>query len=118
MENLFFLEAKCAKTGSLFYIRYDFAADGVWVKTYGIKELPSDGGVSSGSTQQDVSRSRLGPQYKCPWCGNVNYVQCNRCKKLTCYDDSGRFTCRHCGSSGTVSGYIKNISTTRSGSGQ
>ncbi len=118
MANLFFLDAKCAKNGSPFYIRYDLAADGVWVMSYGVKELPSGEGTSSGSSKEDVSNSRIGPQYKCPSCGNRNFVECNNCKKLTCYDNSGRFTCKHCGRSGTVSGYITSISTTRSGSGQ
>ena len=121
MDKLFFLEAKCAKNKATFYIRYDLAADDVWCQTYGLKELPpkgEGGGYSVGGGQHDISSSRTGPQYKCPWCGDVNFVRCGKCHKLTCYDDSGTFHCAHCSNSGKVTGYIENIDVTHSGSGQ
>lgn len=49
---------------------------------------------------------------KCPDCGNTQYVKCNICHQLTCYDRSGHFTCAVCGNSGKVSGYINSLSGT------
>lgn len=46
--------------------------------------------------------------YKCPICGKRNFVQCKRCKKISCYDDSGWFSCAYCGNQGFVFGKIHN----------
>lgn len=35
-----FIPAKCNKTNKEFYIREDLAADGMWVRTYGITSIP------------------------------------------------------------------------------
>lgn len=106
------LPVKCVKTHRTFYARYDFAYDGVWVLTYGLKDMPSDTSSSSGSSgisKIDLSNSRIGPQYKCPYCGNMEFVLCGKCKKLTCYSGSGRFACDHCGNTGEVSGIIESL---------
>lgn len=118
MDNLFFLEVKCCKTKNTFYARFDYAADDCWALTYGLKNLPVGEKVSTGGSQQDISNMRTGPQYKCPFCGNVGFVKCNSCGKLTCYDQSGYFNCAYCSNSGTVSGHIEKIDVTNSGRGQ
>lgn len=33
-----FIEAECSQYNQKFYLRYDYAADDVWVQTYGVKE--------------------------------------------------------------------------------
>lgn len=48
-------------------------------------------------------------ELSCPLCGNRSFVKCGNCKNLTCYDDSGYFTCAICGSQGEVSGYIDSM---------
>lgn len=105
------LPVKCVSAHKTFYARYDYAYDGVWVLAYGLKSIPADGsGVSaSGMSKIDISNSRTGPQYKCPYCGNRNYVRCGRCKKLTCYSGNSTFTCDHCGNVGEVTGTIETI---------
>ena len=103
MDNLFFLEAKCAVCGKTFYPRYDLAADDCWVLTYGVKELPT--GMDSSNI--NINRRRTGPQYKCPWCGNTDFVRCGRCGKITCHDaNKDTFSCVHCGNTGKISGVI------------
>ena len=109
-----FMDIKCTKEKKLFHLRYDFAADDRWVLTYGIRDdvfKSMSESENSGKSQKtiDISEARTGPQYKCPYCGNDSYVRCGKCRKLTCYDDSGRFSCAHCGNSGKVSGVIKDI---------
>lgn len=106
------LPVNCVRTHKIFYARYDFAYDGVWVLTYGLKDIPSDTTGSSGSgsvSKIDLSKSRTGPQYKCPHCGNTEFVRCGKCKKLTCYSGSGNFVCDHCGNTGEVSGTIDSL---------
>ena len=106
------LPINCVRTHRTFYARYDYAYDGVWVLTYGLKDIPSDGIEQSsggGTSRIDLSNSRTGPQYKCPHCGNTEFVRCGRCGKLTCYSGSGKFTCDHCGNTGEVSGTIDSL---------
>ena len=102
------LPVKCASLHKTFYARYDYAYDGVWVLAYGLKDIPSDSSSTSvgGVSTIDISNSRTGPQYKCPYCGNREFVRCGRCHKLTCYSGGGKFTCDHCGNVGDVTGTI------------
>lgn len=44
--------------------------------------------------------------YKCPICGKRSFVQCKKCKKISCYDESGWFTCAYCRNQGFVFGRI------------
>lgn len=108
MKNLFFLEALCGKHKKVFYPRYDLGADDYWVLTYGVKTLPP--GHSSEGAQGpgiNIPRRRVGPQYKCPHCGNTDFVRCGRCHKLTCNPDGANsFTCAHCGNTGKITGTI------------
>lgn len=112
-KNLFFLEAKCAKTGRLFYPRYDLAADDCWVLTYGQKDLPAgQSAETSGSSGIEIKAKRKGPQYKCPWCGNISYVRCGACHRLTCFVHGEKYsTCAYCGEVGEVGGYITDRET-------
>lgn len=106
-----FVPAKCSITNRDYYVRYDYGADGRWVLTYGV--VPTDINPAernnSPITSIDLSNSRTGPQFKCPHCGNRDFVKCGRCGELTCYDGSGSFTCKHCGNQGKVTGHIKDL---------
>ena len=44
--------------------------------------------------------------FKCPICGKRSFVQCKKCKKISCYDESGWFSCAYCGNQGFVFGRI------------
>ncbi len=105
------LPINCVTAHKIFYARYDYAYDGVWVLTYGLKNMPSDrsGVFESEMSKIDISNSRVGPQYKCPYCGNTDFVRCGRCHKLTCYSGGGKFTCDHCGNVGDVTGTIDTL---------
>lgn len=106
---------KCVNTHRTFYARYDFAYDGVWVLSYGLKEMPVDttSAGEGGTAKVDISKSRTGPQYKCPHCGNKDFVRCGKCRSLTCWNGRGNFTCDHCGNHGTVSGTIDSMEGSR-----
>ena len=110
-----FIPAKCNKTGKEFYIREDLAADGMWVRTYGVTSI-SEGekGVSS-EIVIDYNNHRQGPQYKCPHCGNTRIFLCKDCGvKACCYDGSGSWYCPITGNSGSFS---SEAATSISGSG-
>lgn len=112
-----FLSVNCVRTHKKFYARYDFAYDGVWVLTYGLKDKPFDiisRDDSINVTQIDLSNSRTGPQYRCPYCGNVGFVRCSQCGNLTCHSGNGDFVCDHCGNMGIVSGTIDSLEGNRS----
>lgn len=118
MDKLFFLEVRCSETKKPFFARFDYAADDTWALTYGVRNLPAGESVSSGSSQQDISNLRVGPQYRCPDCGSVDFVRCGACGKQTCYKGTGLFHCAYCGNSGEVKGTIDTIDVTNSGNGQ
>lgn len=121
MKTLFFLKAKCASTHKDFYIRHDFAADDRWVLTYGVKELPSGGDIGGSGMQVDYSSVRVGPQYKCPHCGNVSFIHCGTCGEYTCHpsSDQKECECAHCGNKGQLSDKcIESVEAKNTGSGQ
>lgn len=51
----------------------------------------------------------VGRTYHCPVCGNKDIVRCGKCRRITCYDGKGHFTCAYCGNSGKVSGTMDSI---------
>lgn len=121
MKTLFFLKARCANTHKDFYIRHDFAADDRWVLTYGLKELPTSGDVSGVGMQVDYGSVRVGPQYKCPHCGNTNIVHCGKCGEYTCHpagEEKKDFKCAHCDLEGTINGHIESVEAKNTGNGQ
>jgi len=112
LSRTFVLPVNCCNVHSKFYARYDTDYYGDWVLTYGLKTVLTDVGIEqngSNSFDIDISNSKLGPQYRCPYCGNKEFVRCGSCKKYTCYSGNGRFICDHCGSTGEVTGTIKKI---------
>lgn len=63
----------------------------------GLKKIDLANGLYAGRT------------YHCPVCGNKDIVRCGKCKRITCYDGKGTFTCSYCGNSGRVSGTMDSI---------
>lgn len=119
MKTLFFLKAKCVNTNQDFYIRHDFAADDKWVLTYGLKEIPSGENVGGVGMEVDYTSVRMGPQYKCPHCGNRQFIKCG-CGGYTCHIGGGATTakCAHCGTEGEIRGSISSVEAKNTGSGQ
>lgn len=110
-----FIPAKCNKTGKKFYIREDLAADGMWVRTYGITSIPDSEKGNADEIVIDFNNHRQGPQYKCPYCGNKGIFLCTGCGvKACCYDGSETWHCPISGESGTFS---SESATSISGSG-
>lgn len=115
-----FIPARCNKTGKEFFIREDLAADGAWVRTYGITTIPSDSiSGDENETVIDYSNHRIGPQYKCPHCGNKLIFLCKDCgHKACCHDGSNGWYCPISGKSGSFSAEKATSITGSSGQGQ
>jgi hypothetical protein len=116
-EDTVYLEAKCAHTKAVFYIKYYKGADGVWVLMEGCKYLPQGEKTGNSAININVSESRTSPRYACPYCGNKSYVQCG-CGKLTCYSDQSELAyCAYCKTKSKINGSIENV-TGSGGKGQ
>lgn len=123
MKTLFFLKLKCAKTRQPFYVRHDFAADDRWVLTYGVKEIPRGENVGGAGMEVDYTAVRMGPQYKCPHCGNKSFVRCGQCGEYTCHpagSEQKDFKCAHCDHEGEISfdKFIESVEAKNTGNGQ
>lgn len=117
-NEVVFREIYCVKTRQLFHQRYDFAADDKWALTYGIKDsefVYMDSRHQSNKKKVDFSKLRIGPQYRCPYCGNDSFVKCGHCHKLTCYSGYGLFECVSCGRTGEVQGTIDSVEGSQGG---
>ena len=109
-DEAVFIPVKCRETKKMFYARYDFAADDRWVLTYGIPEdkMSDSCNEKSGKIGKvDVANGRTGPQYCCPYCGNIHFVKCGICGKLVCWGNESWFRCVYCGHSGEIQGVIQ-----------
>ena len=125
MSKVYFIKAFCGSTRKTFYMRYDYAADDRWVRTYGVKELTASDNASltSGCSDFDISNSRVGPQYKCPWCGNKRFWKHtsghNACDGITCWDGkTNDVICGSCGTNCTLGGGPVTKLSGTSGNGQ
>lgn len=121
MAKVYFIKAYCVNEHKPFYMRYDYAADDCWARTYGIKELTlSDSkSLTNSASDFDISNSRIGPQYKCPWCGNKRFWRHGACGSINCWDGRlNNVTCGNCGVTCTLGdGVVTTLSGT-SGNGQ
>ena len=119
MDNLFFVEIRCVNTNRVFYARYDYAADDRWVLTRGVTSIPAGQSAGGGASSVDISNSRTGPQYKCPYCGNTGFVRHGTCGKLSCKKAGAKqFKCAYCNEYGEITGTIKDYTRVTKGHGQ
>lgn len=100
------IPAKCSKHQTSFGIVLGIA-NGQLSACYGVEASKH---IKSGEKlcknflfTKGIKRSQT---YKCPICGNKNFVQCRICGNISCFDNSGWFHCAHCGNRGIVSGRI------------
>lgn len=80
-------------------------------RSYSVDVANSSGGGAKAEYKKINLTNGLyvGRTYHCPVCGNKDIVRCGKCKRITCYDGKGTFTCAYCGNSGKVSGTIDSI---------
>ena len=102
------LRARCTKADRDFFIRLEYEK-GAWWFVYAW-ELPSPAAGADGSEEVTLTFENglyRGADYACPCCQNRSIVSCGVCKRISCWDESKRFTCAHCGNTGEVTGVIQ-----------
>ena len=90
--------AKCRKRNGIYGMRAQKMEDGDWWRTWAFpieesrdyeKEFPDS------SLRGNLYNTKQYPG--CPYCGSVNLVQCNKCKKLSCWNGEDHLECPWCG---------------------
>lgn len=72
--------------------------------------ISTGSGTKAGYKKIDLSNGlHVGRVYHCPVCGNKDIVRCGKCRRISCYDGKGYFTCAYCGNSGKVSGTMDSV---------
>ncbi len=89
---------KCPKTKKTYGVRIEKKSDGDWYRTWAfpIKERQAK---SEGFDKTQVA-GNLYPTEEypgCPHCGSMNFVQCGKCKKISCWNGEENLHCDWCG---------------------
>jgi hypothetical protein len=104
--------ARCMADRSLFGMRMEQAARGLWMATWAFS-IPPDRAAREGYTETRVDGSfGMAEGYPgCPGCANRSFAQCNLCSGLGCSTGQGYWTCPHCGVGGPLEGSITSLSS-------
>ncbi len=91
------LLTKCTRSHKAFGVRVEKMEDGDWWRTWAF-EIRESTAKSEGFDKTPVRGNLYGTdEYPgCPYCGTFGFVQCNKCKKLTCWNDEKKLTCLWC----------------------
>ena len=90
--------AKCSKTGKLYGNRVEKKSDGKWHFTWAFK-LNQDIIKKEGYDKSTIVGSMVNDEsYKgCPYCGNPDWLYCETCGKMNCYDGEKKYqVCNWC----------------------
>lgn len=96
--------AKCSRCGQMFGITME-RTNGIWHCVWAFKISESSANAEGYGDEPVSGTVTLDAEYPgCPHCGNMGWVSCGSCKKLTCHGSEygGMFTCGWCGASGTT----------------
>lgn len=89
---------QCVKSRLLYGVRVQKMKDGDWWRTWSFpidKKRAKNEGYDKEQVQGNLycTDEFLG----CPYCGTKSFVQCNKCKKLTCWNGEKKLDCPWCG---------------------
>lgn len=88
---------KCPKTSQMYGVRVQ-KMNGDWWRTWAFPIKPANAkseGYDATPIQGALNETAEYPG--CPYCGKSRFVQCGRCRKITCYDGEESLTCPWCG---------------------
>ena len=89
---------KCPKSNQLYGMRTQKMSDGDWWRTW-VFPIDEARAKHEGYDQTQV----MGHLYHteeyrgCPYCGVKYFLQCSKCRKLSCYNGEKKATCPWCG---------------------
>lgn len=89
---------KCSKTKQLYGVRVQKMEDGDWWRTWAFpikSHIARNEGYDATPVQGNLNPTKEYPG--CPHCGSYGFVQCGKCKKLSCYNDETSLVCPWCG---------------------
>lgn len=90
--------AKCAKRNQIYGIRTQKMQDGDWWRTWAFPVDESRArreGYDVTEVQGNLYPTEGYPG--CPFCGTVSFVQCNKCRRISCWHGESSVTCPWCG---------------------
>lgn len=89
---------KCSNGKRVYGIRTQKMSDGDWWRTWAFpvdEKRAKNEGYDETKVQGNLYHTEEYPG--CPYCGTKNFVQCNKCKKISCWHGETRMTCPWCG---------------------
>ena len=101
--------AKCSKQKKTYGIRTEKMSDGDWWRTWAFP-ISDRRAKNEGYDNTPI----LGNMYAtkdfpgCPYCGAKSFVQCGKCRKISCWKGESSLPCNWCGN------YLNNITTATS----
>lgn len=100
---------KCGKANREYGVRIQTTPDNDWERTWAFEITPKIA-KSEGFDKNKVKGNLYATDdYPgCPYCGADGFVQCSKCKKISCWDGEKNLTCAWCGA------YMRNIVLTNS----
>lgn len=92
------LLAKCGKRNRIYGIRTQKMSDGDWWRTWAFpidEHRAESEGYDLTVVQGNLFYTEEYPG--CPFCGTKNFVMCNKCHKISCWNGESRLECPWCG---------------------
>lgn len=89
---------KCSKANQMYGVRIQKMNDGDWWRTWAFKIKPHNA-KSEGYDKTPV-QGNLYPTQEypgCPYCRTNGFIQCGKCKKISCWNGETSLDCPWCG---------------------
>ena len=101
---------RCKKGRGTFGMRIEQQLDFTWLLTWSFP-IAHKRAQREGYGSRMIPSPRLLPEIPaCPHCRSASFIQCGRCRKLTCWTPGEAcFSCQWCSNSGPVSGQIESL---------
>ena len=88
---------KCPKRSQMYGMRTEKMNDGDWWRTWAFtidEKRAHNEGYDATPVQGNLYYTEEYPG--CPYCKTKLFVQCNKCKKLTCFNNEKELLCQWC----------------------
>lgn len=93
--------SKCKKS-KIYGIRME-KKDGVWVTTWAFPVSEKRAETEKYSSVELKGTFKKSDEYNgCPYCGTKQFVLCEKCSKISCYNNETEIVCNWCGNKGNV----------------
>ena len=89
---------KCSKNNGIYGVRIQKMEDGDWWRTWSFP-VSENRAKAEGYDQEKIRGNLYCTEHfpGCPYCGTKNFVQCNKCGRLSCWHGEKAMRCSWCG---------------------